>query len=119
MDGETAGAPRGDRDSGSPERRWSPRAPAELPVVLRQDGRSWQGTARNLSLEGMFVETADPPAHGSPLEARLDGGAAPWLSAEVCHLGPRGVGLSLRFVDRGDFAAWRDRWGRSLRDGRG
>lgn len=61
------------------EKRTSPRIPCEIPIVFKMmDGSEWTATAKNLSIQGMFVGTDMQLRFGTHLEivVRLPGGAA-------------------------------------------
>ena len=96
------------------DQRWSERKPIALEVALYYPPvGTIMGRTRDVSLEGMFVET-----HGAelPVEAELEisfvtEGANKshehHVPAYVVHGGREGVGLMLRHIDYSDFYALR------------
>lgn len=96
------------------EHRWSERKPIELDVSIYYEPMgSITGRTRDVSLEGMFVET---PGVELPVEAELEisfatdtGGKLQQhqMPAYVVHGNGQGIGLMLRHVDYNDFYALR------------
>ena len=84
---------------------WHPRACVRRPVTLRvdyatADGRGWLGLVRNLSRQGMFIDSAlrhvaHEVAPGNLLTAAfvLPSGRPCKLRAIVIHCGSRGCGV--------------------------
>src|SRR6266699_2716520 len=84
---------------------WHPRACVRRPVTLRvdyatADGRGWLGVVRNLSLQGMFIDSAlchvaHEVAPGNLLTVAfvLPSGRPCKLRAIVIHCGRRGCGV--------------------------
>jgi len=96
------------------EHRWSERKPINMDVTLYYEpiGRV-HGKTRNISLEGMFIET-----HGTylPPKAELEVSfvthegnreRAHKVPAYVVHGGDKGIGIMLRHVGYNDFHALR------------
>jgi hypothetical protein len=96
------------------EHRWSERKPIKLDVSIYYEPMGTiTGCTRDVSLEGMFVET---PGVELPLEAELEVSFETETSgkrqqhnmpAYVVHDSNGGVGLMLRHVDYNDFYALR------------
>jgi hypothetical protein len=89
-----------------------------LVVRLTSEGQQWRGLARDLSLEGMFVQLESPlPGHLSRFEAVVTASNTQRhvaAVAEVAHRHPKGIGLRLCLVGGTDFRAWRDLWREAL-----
>jgi hypothetical protein len=100
-------------DEPASERRWSERRPCAMSVTLEADGESWEGTAQNLSLEGVFVALDRlPHPHVTRLEATvIDPGQRRHIATvlEVAHRRAQGIGFRLS-LDGSEFGAWRDLW---------
>src|SRR5215831_17694120 len=89
----------------SRRRSWRPRACVRRPVTLRvdyatADGRVWLGVARNLSLQGMYIDSAlrhvaHEVAPGTLLTVAfvLPSGRPCKLRAIVIHCDRRGCGV--------------------------
>lgn len=96
------------------EHRWSPRKPIAMEVDLDYPPLGTiEGKTRNISLEGMYVETDGTEI---PRQARLevvfttrygDGTKVYRLPAYVVHSHDRGIGLMLQHVGYHEFDALR------------
>ena len=93
------------------ERRGASRVPVEIPARVDGPRGAHQCVLRDLSLDGLFIETGRPYATGVRLECRLDLPGTPVeVTAEVRHqsntyrtedgAGPY-KGMGLRFVRLG------------------
>jgi len=96
------------------EQRWSQRKPMQMPVRLRYEPvGDIAGTTRDISLEGMYVETRGvripPKAQIEVYFTTEDAGGRTEhrLPAVAIHASSEGVGLMLHHVDYEDFYALR------------
>jgi len=84
------------------ELRRTPRAPIDLLVEFAPKSQNTErrgGQAKDISLGGMFVETADPPAFGTEVivELTLPGQAASFILPGVVRwTHPEGMGVQFR-----------------------
>ncbi|MEI8258701.1 MAG: PilZ domain-containing protein, partial [Deltaproteobacteria bacterium] len=93
------------------ERRRGPRHPVLLPVVYASDDLTFDAIARDLSLQGMFLETEllEPVGTTCTLTVLADGAPAITISAVVSRVvdAKRPSGLGLRVTSMGPEAeAW-------------
>ena len=77
-------------------RRNNQRTPLSLPVDISNQATSIQGTLRNMSLCGAYVETDETLEVGQQLALALTGNR-PWIEFEVVR--PTNDGYGLRFVN--------------------
>ncbi len=81
------------------ERRYSGRCPVHFEAAIRyRDGRPFQAQARDLSLEGMFLEIAALILpRGTLVDLEFSALGKTWrLSVLVVHSSPGGIGVMLR-----------------------
>jgi Tfp pilus assembly protein PilZ len=88
------------------EKRIHPRVPVSVSVTFElADGSEAFGTASDVSMGGMFIETADPPAFGAKVTivCRLDEtGPSNRLAATVRWNKPGGVGVQFGLLGARD-----------------
>lgn len=82
-----------------------------IPIEFSTAGRVMEGTVRNVSTGGMFVETRSIPAQGEPISLRLparDGGdpieltGLVWWTTEVSPYRHKHRGFGLRLLEEDD-----------------
>lgn len=98
------------------ERRWSERVPLSNEVVMycRENGKSVYGKIKDMNLEGMYVETNQPPCEHEHLQVEFRCSDTPEgvcrIPGNTVHRNDGGVGLQLHFDDQESFRRIRDLW---------
>ena len=95
------------------ERRWNERIPFSSEVVIYQQGEQLLGKARDMSLEGLFVETDGAVAEGDlQIEFKDDGlnNHGHPIPADAVRQSGNGIGIHLNFDDQDSFRSIRDFW---------
>jgi len=79
------------------DRRSTPRLPARLPVRLTHYGMSVVGRTRNISIDGVFIETNIHCEVGSRIALRVDSQKPMELVGVVMRVDRTSPGVGLRF----------------------
>ena len=85
------------------ELRRHQRAPIDVPVEFVAKGASGSGRSADISLGGMFVQTAAPPPFGTELviHLTLPGQKAPFALTAVVRWTRAGEGMGVQFSPMG------------------
>ena len=106
----------------SAQRSWHPRACIRRAVSLRvdyatADGRGWLGLIRNLSVQGMFIDSATrhvahevAPGNLLTVAFVVPSGRPCKLRAIVIHCGRRGCGVEFLQGSPQSLARWASDW---------
>lgn len=96
------------------ERRWSERVPLSNDVVLYCHGETVPGKIKDMNLEGLFIETNQPPCSDEHMQIEFRCDDTPdgicRVPGNTIHRSNHGVGLQLRFDDQESFRRLRDIW---------
>jgi hypothetical protein len=93
------------------ERRDTARVPVQLEVMLSPDTHGYQlFRTRDISLDGVFVETSAPPAKAASVDLAIklpiDGRTKVHrVSATVVRVTPQGIALAFDEIDTDAYAA--------------
>jgi len=91
------------------ERRYSKRCAVHFPVAIRyREGRPFPAKARDLSLEGMFLEVGSLILpRGTLVDLEFSTAGRSWrIAVLVVHMGARGIGVMFREPQPELYRSW-------------